>query len=44
MIEASKNPAPILHMNADALVIEYTDWETGHKRFEKISDIRKNNS
>ena len=35
---------PSLHMNADALVIEYTDWETGHKRFEKISDIRKNNS
>ena len=44
MIEASRNPAPILHMNANALVIEYTDAETGHKRFEKISDIRKNNS
>ena len=44
MIEASNNPAPILHMNANALVIEYTDKETGHKRFEKISDIRKNNS
>ena len=35
---------PNLHMNADALVLEYNDWETGHKRFEKISDIRKNNS
>lgn len=35
---------PTLHMNADALVLEYNDWETGHKRFEKISDIRKNNS
>ena len=44
MIEASRNPAPILHMNANALVIEYTDSETGHKRVEKISDIRNNTS
>ena len=35
---------PSLHINADGLVIEYNDSETGHKRFEKISDIRKNNS
>lgn len=44
MIEASNNPAPVLHMNADALVIEYNDEETGHKIFEKISDVQKNNS
>ena len=44
MIEASNNPAPVLHMNADGLVIEYNDEETGHKIFEKISDVQKNNS
>lgn len=35
---------PSLHMNADALVLEYNDWETGHKRFEKIAGVEKNNS
>ena len=35
---------PSLHMNADGLVLEYNDAETGHKRFEKISGVRKNNS
>ena len=44
MIEARNNPAPVLHMNADGLVIEYNDEETGHKIFEKISDVQKNNS
>ena len=44
MIEASNNTALILHMNADGLVIEYNDEETGHKIFEKISDVQKNNS
>ena len=44
MIEASNNPAPILHMNSDGLVLEYNDAETGHKRFEKISGVKKNTS
>jgi hypothetical protein len=44
MIEARNNPAPVLHMNADGLVIEYNDEETGHKIFEKISNVQKNNS
>ena len=35
---------PILHMNADGLVLEYNEWETGYKRFEKISGVKKNNS
>lgn len=35
---------PVLHMNADGLVLEYNDAETGHKRFEKISGVKKNNS
>jgi len=42
--EARPNPAPILHMNSDGLVLEYNDAETGHKRFEKISGVKKNNS
>ena len=44
MMEARNNPAPILHMNGDGLVLEYNDAETGHKRFEKISGVKKNNS
>ena len=44
MMEASNNPAPGLHMNADGLVLEYNDKETGHKMFEKISGLKKNNS
>ena len=44
MMEARNNPAPALHMNGDALVLEYNDAETGHKRFEKISGVKKNNS
>ena len=35
---------PTLHMNNDGLVLEYNEWETGHKRFEKISGVKKNNS
>jgi len=33
-----------LIMNNEALVIEYNEFTTGHKRFEKISGIIKNNS
>ena len=44
MMEASNNPTPVLHMNADGLVLEYNDKETGHKMFEKISGLKKNNS
>ena len=33
-----------LIMNNEALVIEYNEFTTGHKRFEKISGIMKNNS
>ena len=42
--EARPNPAPTLHMNRDGLVLEYNDKETGHKMFEKISGVKKNNS
>ena len=35
---------PVLHMNGDGLVLEYNDKDTGHKRFEKISGVKKNNS
>ena len=42
--EARPDPVPVLHMNSDGLVLEYNDKETGHKRFEKISGVRKNNS
>jgi hypothetical protein len=31
-------------MNADALVIEYNSYATGHKRWETISEVAKNNS
>ena len=33
-----------LHMNSDALVIEYNDKVTGHKLWEIISTVEKNNS
>lgn len=35
---------PILHVNHDALVIEYNERGTGYKRFEKIAGVQKNNS
>lgn len=35
---------PILHVNHDALVIEYNEKGTGYKRFEKICELEKNNS
>ena len=41
---ACSDPAPILHMNADALVIEYNSYATGQKLWETISQIAKNNS
>ena len=41
---ARLDPAPVLHMNADALVIEYNSYDTGHKRWETISEVVKNNS
>ena len=41
---ARLDPAPVLHMNADALVIEYNCFDTGHKRWETISEVVKNNS
>ena len=36
--------SPVLHLNSNALVMEYNDAETGHKRFEKIAEVKKNNS
>ena len=42
--KARLNPAPVLHMNADALVIEYNSYATGHKVWETISQVAKNNS
>jgi len=44
MREADHGKGLTLHMNADALVLEYNEWESGHKRFEKISGVKKNNS
>ncbi len=35
---------PKLHMNSDGLVLEYNEKGTGHKIFEKISGLKKNNS
>jgi len=35
---------PKLHMNNDALVLEYNEKGTGHKRFQKIAGVEKNNS
>ena len=37
-------PAPVLHMNADALVIEYNSFDTGYKMWETIASVAKNNS
>ena len=42
--KAQSDPAPILHMNADALVIEYNSYATGQKLWETISRVTKNNS
>ena len=42
--EASHRHPSVLHLNSDGLVIEYNDIETGQKRFETISVMRKNNS
>ena len=42
--EARNDPVPILHMNSDGLVLEFNHKETGHKMFEKISGVKKNNS
>jgi len=42
--KAKSDPAPVLHMNADALVIEYNDFGNGQKRWETISRVTKNNS
>ena len=41
---ARLDPAPVLHMNADALVIEYNCFDTGHKRWETISEVAKKSS
>ena len=41
---AKTTPKPVLHMNADALVIEYNDFGTGVKRWETIARVEKNNS
>lgn len=35
---------PKLHMNNDGLVLEYNEKGTGYKRFEKIAEVKKNNS
>ena len=35
---------PVIHMNGDGLVIEFNDKETGHKKFEKISGVKKKSS
>lgn len=42
--EARVDPAPLLHMNADALVIEYNDRLTGAKMFERICGVAKKSS
>jgi hypothetical protein len=42
--KAQSNPAPVLHMNADALVIEYNCYGDGSKRWQKISEVAKNSS
>tara|TARA_B100000085_G_scaffold238899_1_gene228609 strand:- start:211 stop:345 length:135 start_codon:yes stop_codon:yes gene_type:complete len=44
MREADHGKGLTLHMNNDGLVLEYNEWESGHKRFEKISGVKKNNS
>ena len=41
---AQVEPKPVLHMNADALVIEYNSYATGYKCWETISEVAKNNS
>ena len=41
---AQVEPRPVLHMNSDALVIEYNSYATGYKCWETISEVAKNNS
>ena len=41
---ARVEPVPVLHMNADALVMEYNAFDTGYKKWETISEVAKNNS
>ena len=41
---ARVEPKPVLHMNADALVIEYNAFDTGYKKWETIARVAKNNS
>jgi hypothetical protein len=35
---------PKLHINNDALVLEYNEKGTGYKRFQKVAGVKKNNS
>ena len=41
---ARVEPKPVLHMNADALVMEYNAFDTGYKKWETIARVEKNNS
>lgn len=41
---ARVEPRPVLHMNADALVLEYNAFDTGYKKWETIARVAKNNS
>lgn len=43
-IQEARDGFARLHMNSDALVIEYNDKVTGHKLWEIISTVEKNNS
>mgnify|MGYP003327217307 FL=1 len=43
-LQESRDGFARLHMNSDALVIEYNDKVTGHKLWEVISTVEKNNS
>lgn len=45
--DAMDNPAPVLRINADGIVLEYTmrtQSGTKAKFFEKVARLRKNNS
>jgi len=37
--EALLEPAPVLHINADAVVVEYNRKSDGYKVWERISDL-----
>tara|TARA_Y200000002_G_C22489991_1_gene582604 strand:- start:289 stop:480 length:192 start_codon:yes stop_codon:yes gene_type:complete len=43
-LQESRDNFARLHINSDALVIEYNDKVTGHKLWEIISTVEKNNS